>query len=206
MAGEHKFPLPDLWPDSDCHRANGRGLRPGNRGGQPGPRPGQGVDPAEHLGQVLQVRPGFRGHDEDRVRGQAAVLGELVGPAADGPGYRLGQQVALGQRLGDLRVRGGPADPGGVPGGGARGDAGLADQPGPRAEARGIGPARGRARREPTRGPRSRSRAAAPAPAGTAPGSRRPSRSRRPRPGIPSRTSASPAPRRRCAVMPPGSS
>ena len=43
--------------------------------------------------------------------GQAAVPGELVGPAADGPGHRLGQQVSLGQRLGDLRVRGGPANP-----------------------------------------------------------------------------------------------
>lgn len=58
-----------MWPDSDCHRANDGGFRHGDK---TRPRPGERVDPAEHLGQVAQVRP--------RLRGQALWL-KLASPS-----------------------------------------------------------------------------------------------------------------------------
>ena len=79
--------------------------------------------------------------------------GELAGPPADGPGDRL-RDLPGGQRRGDLRVRGGPPDPRGVPGGGALGHVGLVDQPGPRAVVRVIGVPLPGGERGQDRGPR----------------------------------------------------
>ena len=96
---------------------------------------GAGVDLAGQPGQVPQVRACLGGGEQDRIRGLAAVFGELVGPQADRPGERL-RDLPSGQRLRDLGMGGGAAGPGGVGDGGALGDAGAVDQPGPRAVVR----------------------------------------------------------------------
>jgi hypothetical protein len=89
-----------------------------------------------HLGgqfrQVPQAQAAPGGSGQDRVGVIAAVLGELVGPLAQGPGVGL-RQVPGGQCLQQPGVGVGPPGPGQVPGGGTAGDPGLVDQPGPRA-------------------------------------------------------------------------
>jgi hypothetical protein len=60
----------------------------------------------------------------------AAVVGELIGPPAQGPGVGL-RHLLGGQRGHDPGVGAGPADPRGVGRGGTLGDPGLVDEPGP---------------------------------------------------------------------------
>lgn len=103
----------------------GRRIRRPDRCRGIGPRPG--VHLTGQLSQTSQVHPGPRGADQDRVCGITAVRGELVRPLAHGAGERL-RYLPLGQRLRDLRVSGGTADPGGVRHGGAF-DPGPIDQP-----------------------------------------------------------------------------
>ena len=167
---------------------------------------GAGVDLPGQPGQVRHIRAARRRPQQDRVRVFLALLGQLVRPAADGPRDRL-RDLPGGQRLRDLGVRGGAADPRGVPDGGALGHVGLVDQPRPRAviRIRGV-PLPGGERRQ-DRGPRRRPHRAepAPAPAGTAPGSPRPSRWRRRRLGSQARRAPCPALRwQRSAGYSPG--
>ena len=160
--------------------------------------PGAGVDLPGQPGQVRHIRPAHRRAEQDRVRVRLAVSGQLAGPPADGPGDRL-RHLPGGQRRGDLRVRGRPPHPRGVPDRGAPGHMGLVDQPGPRAviRIRGIPLAGGE--RGQDRGPRRRPHRGDPLQYLQALrlGLRPPSRWRPRRPGTRSRTAASPAPARR---------
>src|SRR6202044_798180 len=73
--------------------------------------------------------PHLRGADQDRVGAVPAVVGELVGPAADGAGVGLRRQVPVGQRGDDPGVGVLAAGPARVIDRGGFGDAGLVDQP-----------------------------------------------------------------------------
>ena len=87
-----------------------------------------GVDLPGQRGQVPQVRARPGRGEQDRVRGRAAVPGQLVRPLADGPGERL-RDLPSGQRPRDLGMRGRPPGPRGVRHRSALGDPGSVDQP-----------------------------------------------------------------------------
>ena len=116
---------------------------------------GAGVDLPGQPGQVRHIRAARRRPQQDRIRVFPALLGQLVRPAADGPRDRL-RDLPGGQRRGDLRMRGSPLHPRGVPDGGALGDLGLVDQPRPRAVIRIRGVPLPGGERGQDRGPRRR--------------------------------------------------
>ena len=91
---------------------------------------GAGVDLRGQGGQVLPPGARLGRGDQDVIGGGPALARDLVGPAADGPGHRLGQHGALGQRRRDLRVRQHAAGPAQVTAGCALGHPGAVDQPG----------------------------------------------------------------------------
>ena len=93
------------------------------------PGAGPGVDLP---GQPGQVRAALRGAQQDRIRVRAAILRQLIRPAADRPRERL-RHLPGCQRRRDLQMRGRPADPRGVADRGAPGGLGPVDQPPPRA-------------------------------------------------------------------------
>jgi hypothetical protein len=91
---------------------------------------GPGVDLGGQPGQVLQRRAGQGRGDQDRVGRVLAVRRQPPGPLADLPPGRF-RDVSRGQGGGDPGVGAGPLGPLGAGGGGALGDPGVVDQPGP---------------------------------------------------------------------------
>ena len=87
---------------------------------------GPGVDLRDQPGQIPQAHPGLGRTSRISSATPAAVLGELVGPGADGPGVGL-RHLPRRQHRGDLGMRGGPPGPRGVGHRGALGDPRLID-------------------------------------------------------------------------------